>query len=87
MKIENFSKIIFHEHNETNNLYTLPLGTPRHDCRRNMDAELPVVYFVFYTQNRACATYIHFGICFARARVCMQNTKYWEFSSHILQEV
>ena len=42
MKIEKFSKIIFREH-KTNNLYTLPLGAPRHNCRRNMDAELPVL--------------------------------------------
>ena len=42
MKIEKFSKIFFLEH-KTNNIHTLLLGAPRHDCRRNMDAELPVL--------------------------------------------
>ena len=42
MKIEKFNKIIFLSH-ETNNLYAISLGAPRHDCQRNMVAELPVL--------------------------------------------
>ena len=51
MKIEKFSKIIFRGH-KTNNLYTLPLGAPRHDCQRNMVAELPVFRI---WQSKPCA--------------------------------
>ena len=45
MKIENFSKILFHGH-MSNNLYLPALRAPRHDCQRNMGAELPVLHIL-----------------------------------------
>ena len=51
MQIENFRKIFFLG-DEPNNLYLVALGATRHDCQRNMVAELPVFRI---WQSKPCA--------------------------------
>ena len=51
MQIENFSKIFFPGY-EPSNLYLVTLEGPRHDCQRNMVAELPVFRI---RQSKPCA--------------------------------
>ena len=64
MKIENFSKILFHGH-MSNNLYLPALGAPRHDCQRNMVAERPV-FRILHPKPCARNTYPILG-CVLRA--------------------
>ena len=67
MKNENsikFSLIL----SDTNNLYPITLGVYKHDCENNMRAELSV-FRIGHPKLCWHKHTVHFGMCFARARV------------------